>query len=262
MRPTAGYHGWYLSAMDLASIYGSLNKNDGKIISADGLTYLRSLNPINVMGIEGYAHNGGDVSWNNTVISTEVCLIGKDHGMVGVLEMNSEISIGPHAQGNWQWCKNCQELTFAGSASKGDCPAKKGTVHDHTGSLSFYLPHQTSFPSGSQDNWRWCKNCQALCFAGNKSMGKCPFGGDHSHGSGNYAVEFHVIGQPVLPEHQANWRWCNKCQVLCFDNGKGVCAADGLYHDHTGSGEYQIAFVVGADTVLINAFAQATKKTA
>jgi kumamolisin len=40
-------------------------------------------------------------------------------------------------------------------------------------------------------------------------------------------------------EGQYNWRWCNKCQALCFAGGPspGPCAAGGN-HDHAGSGDY------------------------
>jgi hypothetical protein len=38
--------------------------------------------------------------------------------------------------------------------------------------------------------------------------------------------------------YQGNWRWCNKCQVLCFAGGPvGPCQAGGD-HDHTGSFNY------------------------
>jgi hypothetical protein len=38
---------------------------------------------------------------------------------------------------------------------------------------------------------------------------------------------------------QYNWRWCNKCQALCFAGGPtpGPCSAGGA-HDHAGSGDY------------------------
>jgi hypothetical protein len=40
---------------------------------------------------------------------------------------------------------------------------------------------------------------------------------------------------------QNNWRWCNKCQALCFAVGPNVgkCSAGGL-HSHTGSGDYVV----------------------
>jgi CubicO group peptidase (beta-lactamase class C family) len=85
-----------------------------------------------------------------------------------------------------------------------------------------------------QDNWRWCRKCQALCFGA--SGGNCPAGGPHDYShSGNYTLE--QIQNGVLG--QDNWRWCRKCEELTFAGGPalGACAAGGL-HDHTGGGDY------------------------
>ncbi|MEI9977168.1 MAG: hypothetical protein WDO73_37005 [Ignavibacteriota bacterium] len=51
-----------------------------------------------------------------------------------------------------------------------------------------------------------------------------------------------------------------KCQVLSFAGAgtPGNCAAGGT-HDHTGSGDYVLGFVVGADTVLREAYMNALK---
>ena len=88
-----------------------------------------------------------------------------------------------------------------------------------------------------QDNWRWCKKCQALTFAGNATLGPCPFDAQpHNHaGSGDYALVQNDVAMPG----QHNWRWCKKCQALCFAGSQtlGKCSAGGL-HDHTGSGNY------------------------
>jgi hypothetical protein len=43
--------------------------------------------------------------------------------------------------------------------------------------------HQT------QANWRWCKKCEGLFFAGHAAKGVCPAGGQHSQaGSGKYEL--------------------------------------------------------------------------
>jgi hypothetical protein len=92
----------------------------------------------------------------------------------------------------------------------------------------------------AQDNWRWCKKCQGLAFAGNPSPGACPAGGTHDHaGSGNYRV---IQDPPILPPFsQDDWRWCNKCQGLAFGGNPtpGACPAGGT-HDHAGSGNYSL----------------------
>jgi len=77
----------------------------------------------------------------------------------------------------------------------------------------------------AQPNWRWCKNCQSLWYAGNGISATCarfPLGQQHSDaGSGNYSLEF----RPSGGDGQENWRWCIKCNGLWFSgNGDlGVC---------------------------------------
>lgn len=40
-----------------------------------------------------------------------------------------------------------------------------------------------------QENWRWCKNCEGLFFAGHATKGVCPAGGEHTlDGSGSYSL--------------------------------------------------------------------------
>jgi hypothetical protein len=93
-----------------------------------------------------------------------------------------------------------------------------------------------------QDNWRWCRKCQGLAFAGSPSPGACPAGGLHDHqGSGDYTLVKNVPGAPG----QHNWRWCNKCQGLAFAGNRslGRCPAGGL-HDHRGSGDYTLVINV------------------
>ena len=82
----------------------------------------------------------------------------------------------------------------------------------------------------------------------------------HEHtGSGDYVLAIRGSGS-VPQDHQDNWRWCNKCQVLAFagNPSAGPCGAGGQ-HDHTGSGNYMVGYVVGADTVLYEAYMMALK---
>jgi hypothetical protein len=97
-----------------------------------------------------------------------------------------------------------------------------------------------------QNGWKWCKQCQVLCFSGH-GLGSCkanPGGGHNFDGSGNYVL-FHYDPPPFLdaaPPGQDSWRWCNKCQELCYAGSAtvGTCPAGGA-HDHTGSGNYVMA---------------------
>jgi CubicO group peptidase (beta-lactamase class C family) len=148
-------------------------------------------------------------------------------------------------QDNWRWCKKCQAMCFAGSASLGACSG--GGQHDHAGSGDYALVDNDINVIG-QDNWRWCNKCQVLSFAGNASLGQCAAGGAHNHaGSGNYTLPQSQNGTLG----QDNWRWCNKCQALTFAGSPslGACPAGGL-HSHTGSGDYVMAQVTDCSPLL------------
>jgi CubicO group peptidase (beta-lactamase class C family) len=109
---------------------------------------------------------------------------------------------GIAGQHNWRWCNKCQALSFAGNASLGPCSA--GGMHDHSGSGNYVLAIKGSgaLPQDSQDNWRWCKKCQVLAYAGNpSSVGACGAGGQHDHtGSGDYILGYAVGADTVLRE--------------------------------------------------------------
>jgi len=253
-----GAAGWYLAIDDIDKVLYSLNKNDGRILTQAQMADMEAT-PMgwdtqkDGTGYRWVEKNGG---WgaDGTTISTSIALFGP--GVFGALFINSDFS-GPGLQNNWQWCKKCQTLAFAGSASLGNCPA--GGLHDHTGSSNYLVPMASSGVAG-QHNWRWCTKCQALSFAGGASPGKCSGGGNHDHtGSGDYVLPSKAGGDLPL-DSQNNWRWCNKCQVLAIAGGAslGSCAAGGV-HDHTGSGDYVLGFVVGADTVLREAYTTALK---
>ena len=66
----------------------------------------------------------------------------------------------------------------------------------------------------TQNNWRWCSQCEGLWYAGNGTRGRCHGGtGEHSQaGSGNYSL---VFQEPTHPG-QHGWRHCSKCQGLWF----------------------------------------------
>jgi CubicO group peptidase (beta-lactamase class C family) len=253
-----GAAGWYLAIEDIEKVLYSLNKNDGRILTPAQLQDMQAT-PMgwdtkqDGTGYRWVEKNGG-WGWNGTSISTSIALFGP--GVFGALFINSDIS-GPNLQNNWQWCSKCQALTFAGNASLGNCP--EGGMHDHTGSSNYLVAMNASSVPG-QDNWRWCNKCQALAFAGSASPGPCSAGGMHDHtGSGNYILPQKGNG-PLPDDSQDDWRWCNKCQVLAHVGGAsaGKCQAGGL-HDHTGSGDYVLGYVVGADTVLHNAYMKALK---
>jgi hypothetical protein len=90
-------------------------------------------------------------------------------------------------QDGWRWCRKCQGLWFAGSQTRGACPAGGG--HQQTGSGNYRLVQNSPNYRGQHD-WRWCSKCQGLWFAGNQTDGICPAGGAHSlAGSGDYGLD-------------------------------------------------------------------------
>jgi hypothetical protein len=73
-------------------------------------------------------------------------------------------------------------MWFSGNASAGKCPDGEG--HSDKGSGEYSL----ELDGNGQADWRWCKKCQGLWFAG-KENGKCPAGGGHvKDDSGNYTL--------------------------------------------------------------------------
>jgi hypothetical protein len=133
--------------------------------------------------------NGVDLSPFYGVIAVVNALV-EDSALRGQTDM--AISEGDRwGQSNWRWCKKCQGLAYAGGSPAGaqphkNCPA--GGVHDHLGSMGYAIAmNDTSFPG--QNNWRWCKKCQGLAYAGGSSPGACPAGGVHDHsGSADYTL--------------------------------------------------------------------------
>jgi hypothetical protein len=86
-----------------------------------------------------------------------------------------------------------------------------------------------------QQDWRWCRKCLGMAFAGN-GAGSCPAGGTHDHSaSGDYGF-FH--NTPSAPG-QRNWRWCRKCAGMTLGGASAPCPAGGS-HDLTASGEYTV----------------------
>lgn len=257
---SAGAAGWYVAIDDIAKVLYSLNKNDGRVLSSAQWADMQATpmgwdTKTDGSGYRWVEKNGG---WgaNGTTISTSIALFGP--GVFGALFMNSDV-LGEGLQNNWQWCKKCQAIAFAGNASLGDCPA--GGLHDHAGSRNYCIAMNTPVPAGSQGNWRWCNKCQALSFAGSASPGKCSGGGNHDHvGSGNYVLPIRAGSAAIPQDFQDDFRWCNKCQVLSWGGASspGPCKAGGE-HNHTGSGNYMLGYVVGSDTVLYEAYMKALK---
>ena len=125
---------------------------------------------------------------------------------------------------------------FSGSNSYAEAVGRPSYEVFHQGGEGDDATVTVTLRHASQSNWRWCKRCQCLAFAGN-GPGRCVNGSVHDHsGSGNYTI---VRSSPDAIG-QAGWLWCNKCQCMAFEaNPDGSCFAGGQ-HDHQGSGVYSL----------------------
>jgi hypothetical protein len=98
-----------------------------------------------------------------------------------------------------------------------------------------------------QSNWRWCRKCQGLFFAGNPGS-RCPAdSGSHDQtGSGNnYSLRHNL---PPIAGLQSDWRWCNKCKGLFFGGNSGSHCPAGGPHDKAGSGNYSLCHGIEEDS--------------
>ena len=105
--------------------------------------------------------------------------------------------------------------------SPGPCAARGD--HSYTDSGDYSLLHDLSGVAG-QNNWRWCRKCQGLAFAGNQGS-HCPAGGTHDLSA---SYDYLLLHDTPIIDAQSDWRWCSKCQGLAFaGNSAGVCPAGG-----------------------------------
>ena len=147
-------------------------------------------------------------------------------------------------QGGWRWCKKCEGLWFAGGGAdrQGKCPA--GDNHDETDSGAYALAHNDDDAPG-QGDWRWCKKCEGLWFAGGGAdrPGQCAAGDGHDEADSGRYILTHNDDEGAGQQH---WRWCKKCEGLWFAGGgaarRGQCPANGV-HDAADSGKYTLAHI-------------------
>ncbi len=114
-----------------------------------------------------------------------------------------------------------------------------GTIHTFENAFSARVGLDAA-PSGAplvwQQEWRWCRKCLGMAFAGG-APGPCPAGDTHDHSaSGNYGFAYN---NPSAPG-QRNWRWCSKCMGMTFGGAAPAPCPAGGTHDLSSSGEYTI----------------------
>ena len=161
-------------------------------------------------------------------------------------------------QDRWNYCSSCAMLYYNGAPSR--CPKSGpfGQMHMNNASNNYVLHCDSpSPPSGTQADWRWCKNCGVLHFAGGGASVCTSTGGAHaSDGSGNYRLV--ESPQPSTlytgtDTVQDNWRYCKNCGALHFGGGgASVCPAGsewpgaGMPHDASASANYQLSSIGSA----------------
>lgn len=160
---------------------------------------------------------------------------------------------GGKEQDQWARCEKCGAVFYNNAASL--CPGPPSPLHiGGAGHLAWgsanYVMHcdSPSPPSGTQSEWRWCKNCGGLHFAGGGAS-VCPAGGGAhaSDGSSNYllieapAPDPRLVGIPV----ENNWKLCSKCGVLHTGVVASVCPVGGM-HETDSPGDYQLASIGNA----------------
>ena len=166
-------------------------------------------------------------------------------------------------QNGWAFCSKCQGLFYSRNSSNGVCP--EGGAHDPGQSGAYSLDFSLAgsplaveaakrasalgqakqeaallakaAAAAGQSDWKWCKRCQGLFYAGNGlDETLCPAwhpnkaGSSRFHdpkGSGDYTLNFRRGSGANRAAGQTGWRWCKQCQGLFFaDGGPGVCPTD------------------------------------
>jgi CubicO group peptidase (beta-lactamase class C family) len=275
---TAGAGGWWMSIDDIQPVLDdlakvSLTNVDGHILTAEQWNQMQGawnqqLNPKVPLGFDNLiSPNAPGYTWiqkdgGDTGVSASIAIFGSTTGSApvanapfyGALFINSDISAtGPNQQSGWRYCHKCGALVYTGNPAKGKCPAGGNNNGDHdTSGSSTYVLDLNVGDAGAQRGWRWCSNCQALCFTSSPSVCSAGSTAQPSHefaSSGQYFLD--QTGGAKALERQDGWLWCKKCQVMT--HGGGPCAA-GSSHDTSSSGDYFIQWAIGADTVLLEAF--------
>ncbi|MGB8407032.1 MAG: serine hydrolase domain-containing protein [Mycobacterium sp.] len=262
---------WFTPVLD------SINKMDQRLLTVDQWSHMQGIGvPSGYqnygMGIDQlnatvngnqyrWVEKNGGLGWfvssGGGSLSASVAFFGSmepgsnpDNGpFYATLFINSDVSGGPGATNGWFYCQKCNSLYFTNSTGN-VCPAN-GQAHTAGGQYILSTAQQP----GGQSNWRQCSKCAALCYEPSATdPSKCPAGGRHTP-TGNTFV-LNQSGQSDF-EHQAGWRWCKNCGVQAYSGGNssaGACAASGPHEFILSGSNYAIQTLIGADTVLLEAF--------
>jgi hypothetical protein len=155
------------------------------------------------------------------------------------------------AQLQWQTCKVCQCLFFAGDhPNLGKCAGAAGHAANPN-STDLHVVWFASFfqqfgDNRFQLNWKHCRKCKCLFFDGNPNKGICnvDLAGHDPSGSGTYGLwHFRDNAIPRSP-----FRHCRICQCLFLEGlQNGICigtAVLGKGHDGSESGHYEVSHLI------------------
>jgi hypothetical protein len=156
-----------------------------------------------------------------------------------------------HAQLQWQTCKVCQCLFFAGdNPNLGKCGAVAGGHTANPSSTTLNVVWFASFFQQFGDprfqlDWKHCRKCKSLFFDGVPGKGICTDLNAHDPlGSGAYGLwHFRDNDIPRSP-----FRHCRICQCLFLQALPGLCIANSANgpkgHDGSQSGEYEVSHLI------------------
>jgi hypothetical protein len=211
-------HVWAL--LDTGALKAGLYQcvNNGAWEPRDGMLTQISVAANFVLGVN---HLGEVYSWGHALPTVNRPLVTRQRG--------------------WRWCSKCQALFYGEHAGRGNCASKPHgsmvtavTPHDPSGSSEYALA--TAHGAPGQANWRWCRKCAGLFFAGGAG-GRCASG--HAH-DGSQSGSYTVLHNDANARGQESWRWCRKCEGLFFAGGGATQCPSGAAHDGTGSGAYKV----------------------
>jgi hypothetical protein len=77
-------------------------------------------------------------------------------------------------------------MFFNGFPTKGVCPAD--CAGHHAAGFNFVLPHVVAETATAQQDWRFCRKCQAMFFNGFPTKGVCKAGGGHEAAGFNFVL--------------------------------------------------------------------------
>lgn len=107
---------------------------------------------------------------------------------------------------------------------------------------ALFLNSPLRVPPNYQSQWNWCNQCQTLIFTG-RGLGACPAASGGSHNTAGTRI-YYIPGFNVTPAGaQPGWKWCNRCQGLCFtiNNPNSAPCGAGGFHNFQGSDGYSLS---------------------